>query len=72
MNKELIAVCIFGSLAIFAGVIILIFGETGSGIGGTVYKFRGLERLYGLYPIIIGGFIIFAFRVKHSKDKDDD
>lgn len=71
LNKELIAAYIFGGLAILAGVIILIFGEIGRGIGDTIYQFRGFERLYGFYPIVIGGFIIFAFRVKHSKDKDE-
>jgi hypothetical protein len=69
-NKELICAYIFGVFAILTGLVILIFGEIGRGIGDTIYQFKGFERLYGFYPIVIGAFIVWVFRVKHSKDKD--
>lgn len=72
MNKELLGAYIFGGLAILLGIVIILFGEIGRGIGDTIYKFRGLERLYGLYPIAIGSIAIWAFRIKYSKEKDDE
>jgi len=72
INKELLLIYIFSSLAILLGLIIIVFGEVGKGIGESVYKFEGLERLYGLYPIAIGIFFIWVFRFKYSLNNKKD
>ncbi|MEJ6475172.1 hypothetical protein [Pseudoalteromonas piscicida] len=72
MNKELVIVYIVAGLAILSGLVILVFGEVGRGIGETLFKFDGWERLYGLYPIAIGLIAIWGFRIKHSANDDKD
>jgi hypothetical protein len=72
INKELLLVYIFSSLAILLGLIIIIFGEVGRGIGESIYVFKGAERLYGFYPIAIGIFFIWAFRLKYNLNNKKD
>ncbi len=73
MKKELIVAYIFGFSAIVLGIIIILFGKVGGVTGNTLYKFDGFERFFGLYPIGVGSFIIWAFRFKyHSKKKKNE
>jgi len=65
-KRELILPISFGIVAIMAGLIIIITGELGLGIGDTVTRFDGMERLYGIWPIIIGVVFISLFVAKYK------
>lgn len=70
-KRDLYMVYVFGGIAILGGLKIIIVGEIGRAIGESLYRFEGLERLYGLYPIAIGSLAIWLFRWKYKEEKEE-
>ncbi len=70
MNKKTKAILqnyglkLFSLLCTLGALQIFIFGEMGRGIGDTVYRFDGLERLFGLI------FLFWAWVFWTASDKD--
>ncbi len=53
MNKEIFIGYCLTIGGIIGGIWVIIFGEIGNSIGNCVFTFRGWERLFGLYPMLV-------------------
>ena len=76
-HKKLRWVLLFCIVCFIASFQILIIGEMGSAHGLTsITKFRGFERLIGLWPLAIGAFFFYVAYITveedfEPKDKND-
>ncbi|MDY0131525.1 MAG: hypothetical protein RBR53_02545 [Desulforegulaceae bacterium] len=71
MEKGLLIAYIFGGLTILLGINIILVGAVGTGFGNSEFSFPGFKRLYGLYPIGLGAFFIWAGRIKYKPEDND-